>query len=579
MKKIFVLLMIGAFAASLITGCGSGDSETIAVCKKYSKAMQKGDYVAAAKFCTGEQAAFLDRLGRGLTEYSHSGDLVKEGTADAFKAAYKDCKYQFKQEFVDGSEVRVEVEEENVRDGNKRNVYWLLKKADSGEWKIYDEKEIFTGGDVITALNKSEIEKYYIPHPIKLHIPPGPLGKTVIMPSAFSGCTLISSVDFPAGCDIGEFAFSDCPNLQSVELPEGMTEIKKGVFKDCKNLQNVTIPKSVLRIGDEAFRGCDKLNTAIPEMTLVFGQRAFYLAGREGKISGFQLKKYTELGERAFAYSGVEVGHLEITEDVTIGSNAFGGIKVKSATISRKNITEGMLADCKIGKLSIKEGVTEIGPEAFYRMSFVGGPEDFVIPQSVNEIGKMAFCLTDIKSISMPPNVKKIEDGTFRWCRKLQSFTIPDGVTEIGKEAFEDCCALKEITIPSGVWKIGDSSFKGCTGLRSVVIPGGVKEMGIGVFEKCSGLQSATVFSGKIGMEAFRDCTSLKNVTISDGVTKIGVRAFGGCTSLENVDIPKSVRDIDMDAFKNTGIKNVKLPKGVSGMISFDSDCRIEHYE
>ena len=44
----------------------------------------------------------------------------------------------------------------------------------------------------------------------------------------------------------------------------------------------------------------------------------------------------------------------------------------------------------------------------------------------LSKIGKEAFHRSNLKRISIPPNVTKINDGTFSFCRSLESIDIPE---------------------------------------------------------------------------------------------------------------------------------------------------------
>lgn len=55
---------------------------------------------------------------------------------------------------------------------------------------------------------------------------------------------------------IGEYAFSACDNLTSIEIPNSVTTIGNMAFSGCSNLTSIIIPNSVKSIGSRAFRGC-----------------------------------------------------------------------------------------------------------------------------------------------------------------------------------------------------------------------------------------------------------------------------------------------------------------------------------
>ena len=55
---------------------------------------------------------------------------------------------------------------------------------------------------------------------------------------------------------IGYYAFSNCPNLSSITLPNSVTRIGDAAFYECSGLISVTIPHSVTSIGASAFSSC-----------------------------------------------------------------------------------------------------------------------------------------------------------------------------------------------------------------------------------------------------------------------------------------------------------------------------------
>lgn len=48
-------------------------------------------------------------------------------------------------------------------------------------------------------------------------------------------------------------------NLETVELPDGLTSIGKYAFRDCKKLKNINFPESLVEIEASAFFGCNEL--------------------------------------------------------------------------------------------------------------------------------------------------------------------------------------------------------------------------------------------------------------------------------------------------------------------------------
>ncbi|MCM1321854.1 MAG: leucine-rich repeat domain-containing protein [Bacteroides sp.] len=58
-------------------------------------------------------------------------------------------------------------------------------------------------------------------------------------------------------------SFRDRPELKSVTIENGVTDIGEKAFKNCKGLASVTIPKSIKTIGESAFKDCTSLKEVI----------------------------------------------------------------------------------------------------------------------------------------------------------------------------------------------------------------------------------------------------------------------------------------------------------------------------
>lgn len=74
---------------------------------------------------------------------------------------------------------------------------------------------------------------------------------------AFSDCDDISSIVLPDGLKIiGIYAFQNCFGLTSINISDGVSEIKNYAFYDCSNLKSINIPDGIITIGECAFDGC-----------------------------------------------------------------------------------------------------------------------------------------------------------------------------------------------------------------------------------------------------------------------------------------------------------------------------------
>ena len=430
-----------------------------------------------------------------------------------------------------------------------------------------------------------------------------PDGVTTIQPSAFCGCSSLTSITIPGSVtSIGNSAFYNCTGLTSVTIGNSVTSIGNSAFRGCSGLTSVTIGNSVTSIGNSAFYNCTGLTAiTIPDSVTSIGGFAFY------NCTGLT--------------------SITISDGVTsIGDSVFSGCSgLTSVTIpdSVTSIRDSVFSGCSgLTSVTIPDSVTSIGNKTFSGCSslvnmtipFIGGsrktssdtyqhPFGYIFGSDSYTGGKAVeqeyygsspsgttsttyyYIPSSLRSVTVTGG--NILYGAFSNCSMLTSITIGNGVTSIGEKAFSGCSGLTSVTIGNGVTSIGYQAFYGCSGLTSIyytgdvarwceisgidslmsssrtlyingaqltgdlVIPNSVTTIQPSAFYGCSGLTSVTIGNGvtSIGMFAFYNCTGLTSVTIGNSVTSIGASAFNGCTGLTSVTISNSVTSIGDFAF------------------------------
>ncbi len=233
-------------------------------------------------------------------------------------------------------------------------------------------------------------------------------------------------------------------------------------------------------------------------------------------------------------------------------------------------------AENKTAELAPTEETTEY---ATGRLSIPGtfsyGGENY----TVTAVGDYAFSFCpNITTVSMPVTIKRIGNGAFQGCKKINTVIISrTAVEEIGDAAFEGCETLGSITLPTTLKKLGDWAFAGCTGLRTAYIPSGVQYVGKNVYMHCTAMTSAALYCNlsEIPDGMFAHCTSLAKLTMPESVRnnikRIGVGAFYDCSKLTAFNFGKSIAKIDACGFMScTSLGKVSLPESV-GNIGHDA--------
>ena len=427
------------------------------------------------------------------------------------------------------------------------------------EYKVTDVLSV-EGGNVVSIVFSENLKKI---RPSLLRNQPIttveiPSSVDTIDNAAFSQCKQLKSVTFHAGLRyIGPWAFADCENMTSVELPSTLKEISQAGFAG-SGLTSINIPENVTTLGPSAFLGCaDLVSASIAGSVKEIGDQAFMGCSKLESLSLYE--GITTIGESAFsstvivgltlpeslttikvgAFAGTQMSSLIIPDNVTtIGNLAFRSCnKLEFITIGKgiKTLESNVFANSisKLTTLNLNEGLETIGDGAFKDASLLS---DVTWPKSLKSIGTAAFSGT---AISLLSTKAEIGNMAFMNCMKLTSVALAEGCSTIGDEAFKNASFLADVSLPKSLVSIGNEAFSG-TAIPSIST------------------------QAEIGDLAFTNCNYLTSVSLLEGCKSVGKKAFMNDRSIETVIFPSTLESIGEEAFsQNVLLKEAILPAGL----------------
>lgn len=274
---------------------------------------------------------------------------------------------------------------------------------------------------------------------------------------------------------------------------------------------------------------------------------------------------------------GIEVNPYDIRDGVLWSSNG--------------NL---LLMDENTGSLTIPDSITAIGEGAF---SNVEGLKTIIIPPTVKRIEKNAFkSNTTLENVIIQERngegMEYIGDSAFYGCTNLKSINLPDTITYIGNSAFRNDRSLDNVKLPNRLKTVNYLTFQGCsnlknlelsedleelgfeslasTALTTLKIPQNLKTIGAGAISINTLLEIDTsesdYYEYKNGILYTKDLKTLvmglSNITfanIETTVETINGTAFLQCSKLSTIQIPKSVKTIGNEAFRNSSLKSITV--------------------
>lgn len=283
------------------------------------------------------------------------------------------------------------------------------------------------------------------------------LDATFTVRNAYASGTL-ETVKIGKG-EIGNSAFSNCTNLTTVELGDGVTSIGTSAFLKCKQLSSIAIGSGVISIGTSAFNGCTALANAEIKSGAI-GANAFQDCTSLANVTLGD--GVTSIGKNAFLRCA-QIPSITIGSGVTsIESGAFNGCTaLTEAVIQSGAIGANAFQDCsRLASVTLGNGVTSIGANAFLKCTTL---TSMSIGSSVTTIAQYAFSnCTALKEVYIA--AAEVQNQAFRSAKALKKVTLGDDVVTIPAGAFSSCGMgnknnSPELYLKAGKWTCGGQTI------------------------------------------------------------------------------------------------------------------------
>ena len=276
---------------------------------------------------------------------------------------------------------------------------------------------------------------------------------------AFRGNRNIIKVFVPDSVTaIYDAAFYGCLNMVELRLPTCLKSIGKEAFYNCRSIDG-GIYVNVPVVGDYAFSYCKELKTVeFGESVKKIGVNAFEYCIELESVD-FNGHNALAVCENAFA----DCFMLKSFEYEVIDKAKYDAVDFGTAAFSCCTSLENVC-------------VNKVGNIGDYAFSGCEALKSFKSNWFSNSIGESAFedcsALEEVEfgAIALGLN-QTIGDNAFRNCNSLKSFVFPRGITQADSCVFENCTSLESVFICENTIQIQNnywSAFRNCPNLTTV---------------------------------------------------------------------------------------------------------------
>lgn len=258
---------------------------------------------------------------------------------------------------------------------------------------------------------------------------------------------------------LGEFAFYNCVNLQTIKLPKGLKRIGGQALGWCKSLKEINLPEGLEEIGFAAFTFCESVRSLeLPQSVTKLNKKCFEWMSELTTLKLNDNVRVLPEGATTRLYNLKSI-YFGKSLRVFDKDMFFYLPELKRIEVSDENVK--YMADN--GILFSKDGNEIIA----YPNNYDG--VSYTIPKGVSSISDYCFGnARNLIDIRIPGHVESIGNYAFWFCEKLERAIVEEGVRSIGESGFENCHSLRVLSLPSTLSSIGACAFNLTYALKSI---------------------------------------------------------------------------------------------------------------
>lgn len=324
----------------------------------------------------------------------------------------------------------------------------------------------------------------------------------------------IDGTDYTVSGILGSKNWTDAGSYYN----NGRTGDDRGAFVNCQKIKVLKFAEGsgVTWIGDHAFRSCSNLKTIENIPSELNDIQGWCFEGTALETVDLSKTNVTIMKDGVF-FNNTSLTSIQLPNKLEyFWDSAFNGCTSLNTIVmpsTVKAIYNYVFQGCtSLSNVTLNEGCTTLGHHVFKNSSLAA----VTFPMTLGSIGEYAFEGTKLETVDLSnTQIKKLPNGSFYNCEKLNDVKLPIELTDIGERAFYKS-AIASITFPSSLQKIDAWAFQN-TKLTNVVIPTKTGHIGDGAFSDNAKLTTVVVngLECYLAVSAFAKCDNLKDVYIT----------------------------------------------------------------